>query len=179
MTDYERVLTWLDDMQNKIDQEPDEKYRQELWRNRRDIEINLGRIANHLNKGTTHHFCVDCGKIEIGTTKPQLAKSMLCFHCDFWKQREQHHLKNPLLIVDGRTYSDGGNKPSSRSDFLGHAGRTFHISMLDGSKEWSTNNLWCGGDIPKKYRETTMKDNAEFVEEPLQPPTNLLRLLHI
>jgi hypothetical protein len=68
-----------------------------------------------------------------------------------------------MLIIEGKLYTDAGRTNPDDTAFNGHSGREFYIIMLDGSRQWLTNNLWCGGDIPNKYQETTMKDNAKFI----------------
>ncbi|MNG00969.1 hypothetical protein D3C85_681620 [compost metagenome] len=96
--------------------------------------------------------------------KSRLTENQQCHHCDFWAVREQQHLNKPFIIVNGCTYSDGGKTSGRSTQYNGFGGAIFKIRMIDSSKEWDTNNLWCGGDIPKKYRTTTMQDNAEFVK---------------
>lgn len=164
-TPYEYVVHWIEIQNQKIESTDDPKYKQELWREKHVVEINLKHYIKHrLDKGDSFHFCVDCGKIEFAKYYEPV-KSKLCFTCNFWKEREQEYLNciNDILIIDGVWYSDGGNKPNSNPSYLGHAGREFTIKMLHSDIKWNTNNLWCGGDIPKKYRETTLKDNAEFI----------------
>ena len=84
-----------------------------------------------------------------------------------WSQREQEYLsgnKDNVIIVNGKLYTDAGNTSGRSTQFNGFGGSKFNIRILDGNKEWSTNNLWCGGTIPKKYKTTTMRDTAEFVK---------------
>lgn len=172
MSDFDRVLQWIDEIYVKIENENDSQERFNLKSRVNHIEINLNRAKSLIEKGEYYHFCKECEQIEFATyvepTKTNLKEHQMCFHCNFWRERSEEFVNKPgkTFIVNGRTYSDGGNRPNtSRKDFLGCAGRVFKIRMLDGSKEWETNNLWCGGDIPKKYRETTMKNTAEFIEE--------------
>lgn len=78
-----------------------------------------------------------------------------CLIVDFWNS----NLDEKAIIINGVCYHDGGNKPRGYSGFLGHGGRVFRIRMNDG-REFSTNNLWYNGEVPK---ERNIKDNAVFV----------------
>jgi hypothetical protein len=79
---------------------------------------------------------------------------------DRWA-RISKEVSKTRLIIDGDTYSDGGNRPCPRvnGEMLGFGGHVFKIRQ--GNKIWETNNLWHGGTIPYEYREL-LKDNAEF-----------------
>lgn len=174
MNSLERVHQWLKDIQSKIDAEEDPIEKRLLWQDKNDIELNIKYyIKRQLEKGATHFFCKECGRIEFARYIPNVSKrledSQNCYHCDFWVQREEEYLTKGFLIIDGCVYSDAGNTKGKNTAYNGFGGSVFKIRMLDGSKEWETNNLWCGGEIPKKYRLTTMKDNAEFIKQ--KPPS--------
>jgi hypothetical protein len=68
-----------------------------------------------------------------------------------------------MVVIEGKLYTDAGRTKPDQTKYNGHGGRQFYIIMLDGSRQWLTNNLWSGGDVPDKYRKTTMKDNAKFI----------------
>nr|DAH57145.1 MAG TPA: hypothetical protein [Caudoviricetes sp.] len=170
MTSLEKVHQWLEDMEVKIQQEEDAMEKRLLWQEKNSLELNIKYyIPGQLEKGTPHFFCKECGRIEFATYSPDVKKRLEdnqhCYHCDFWVQREKEYLSKGFLIVNGCVYSDAGNTKGKNTAYNGFAGSVFKIRMLDRSKEWETNNLWCGGDIPKKYRMTTMKDNAEFIKD--------------
>lgn len=169
MNSLEKVHQWLEDMEVRIEKEKDPIEKRILFQSKYSLKLNIQYwIPGQIQKGANHFFCKDCGKIEFATyvedVKDRLEKNQQCFSCDFWAETEKDHINKPFLIVNGSTYSDAGCTNGSDTKYNGHAGRLFKIRMLDGSKEWETNNLWFGGEIPKKYRMTTMKDNAEFLK---------------
>lgn len=100
-------------------------------------------------------------------TAQRLKDQQMCFDCDYWQcfaddfVEEHRHRIGTAIIVNGKVYTDGGNK-DVRTGMTGHGGRVFKIRMLDGSKEWSTNNLWAGGELPDRWR-ANIPDNAEFL----------------
>lgn len=164
---YKKVEQWLLGQQTKIDVEEDLQEKNELRKRFDHIQRNLSHyIHRKLNEGAEHFFCKECGEIEFTSwaNGKTLVEHQLCHYCNFWREKEDQYLSEGFLIINGCTYSDAGATRGKDSHYNGFAGHTFNIRMLDGSREWSTNNLWCGGDIPKKYRLTTMKDNAEFVK---------------
>jgi|SRR5690554_1155085 len=160
---------WIEDSKKEMEITDDRQHATELYRSVHHQEINMKRTEYLIEQGHYHHFCKDCGVIEFATydpsTKEKLKESQLCFGCNLWGERCEKLLTNPgkSIIVNGVLWTDGGKKTDISGEFLGCAGQTFKIRKLDGSKEWETNNLWCGGDIPKKYRETVLKDDAEFI----------------
>lgn len=164
---YKKVEQWLLDQQTKIDIEEDLQEKNELCKRFDHVQRNLSHyIHRKLNEGAEHFFCKGCGEIEFASwaNGSVLVEHQLCHRCNFWREKEDQYLSEGFLIINGRTYSDAGATKGRDTSFNGFGGHTFNIRMLDGSREWSTNNLWCGGDIPKRYRLTTMKDNAEFVK---------------
>jgi len=121
---------------------------------------NESYFAKKLNDGDYFHICKECGMPEFATYyhKDKLIQNQLCFGCDFWLEK----LKvKGMIVIGGAFYKDSGNSPNTDSKFLGFGGRKFSIRMLDGSKEWTTNNLWTAGDCPKRFRP---EDNAEFTK---------------
>ncbi len=174
MNSYERLGKWLEEQQILIDNETDPAEKRCLFVNQNNTRLNYPNyIKQQLENGAYHHFCVECGNIEFARfdqkLKDKLVNDQTCFYCNLAKEKEAEHIEDPKLIIDGVVYGDAGNKPNERNkSFLGHSGHVFKIRMLDGSKEWETNNLWCGGEVRKKYRQTTMKDNAEFIYERIE-----------
>ncbi|NEG58006.1 hypothetical protein [Pantoea agglomerans] len=132
----------------------------DCWSSIQDFKRNEKYFAKKLNDGDNFHLCKLCGMPEFATYyhKEKLIKEQLCFSCDFWK--EKLTVKG-MLVIKGAFYRDGGNSPKEESKYLGFGGRKFTIKMLDGSKEWQTNNLWTAGDCPKRFRP---EDNAEFIQ---------------
>lgn len=124
------------------------------------------------------HICEKCAKQELccynEQTISQLESRQLCFSCNwYWRflndpiQEEHHHHHSTAVVIDGQIYTDSGSiaKPDPRGYGVGHGGRKFHIRMLDGSREWSTNNLWSGGRIPEIWA-SEIPNTAEFFAGP-------------
>ena len=114
-------------------------------------------------------WCGICGKPEQGslsrpndrkkTRHEELKEKHLCHSCDHWKSQDLS--AESCIIVNSSVYSNGGRKsPDER--FLGHSGREFLILNHKTNKLISTNNLWSGGTIPKRFM---VPDNSEFVTE--------------
>lgn len=129
----------------------------------RDLEINKNFLRHNIGERSIY-LCSRCGRLEIARFSSEIKNRMtvkqICFHCDHWEQISKE-VKPSRLIIDGQTYSDGGNKPQGRRDFLGFSGQLWKIER-DG-KVWETNNLWYGGVIPQEYRDA-MPDNAKFIK---------------
>lgn len=165
MNSVQRLEEWITHQENLINSCEDDQEKFNMECKLRTINANKPySIRSKLEKGAYHYFCVECGVIEFSTyfNNETMIENQLCFSCNHWKEKSDNYLNNPgnTLIIKGALYSDGGNKKNpSNTSFLGHAGREFTIQRKDGEL-WKTNNLWCGGDIPLKYRSTTMQDNA-------------------
>lgn len=121
------------------------------------------------------HNCVKCGKQEDGHWAPdvaaQVVERQMCFSCNYWwkylnspVKEEYNHHHSTAVVIDGKVFTDGGyiDKPHASGFGIGHAGRKFRIRMLDGSKEFVTNNLWAGGEVPALWRDM-IPDTAEFL----------------
>ena len=166
MNPIQHLENWLDDQLTLIENCTDAQEEFRLVCDYKHIKMNMNFYNTRLNNGHYYHVCQECNVIELATTsiKERLIEHQLCFSCNHWKEISDRHVNCPdeKLIINGKLYSDAGNKPHSRPDFLGHAGHVFTI-LADNGEQWQTNNLWCGGDIPLKYRQTTMKNNAEFI----------------
>lgn len=85
----------------------------------------------------------------------------LCFSCDHWDERAK--IQHTKIVVDGTMYSDGGkvDKATTRG-FLGFGGADWKIEMFDG-RIIETNNLWCSGNIPERFKDR-IPDNAKFIK---------------
>lgn len=166
-----QVEEWIKQKQFEIDMEDDKEEALLIKHSVENVKINLYNSYKHcLEKGEYFHFCKECGRIEfchyVPDVKTRLIENKLCYSCDFWCIREQEFLngnKRNVLIINGKTYGDAGSTKGRSTQFNGFGGAVFNIKMLDGSKEWTTNNLWHGGTIPKRLRLTTMKDTAIFI----------------
>ena len=120
------------------------------------------------------HTCSKCGANERcfynENMIQQLESRQLCFSCNFyWRylhdpvKVEGWHHHSTGFVVNGKIYTDGGNVENpGQYRFIGHAGHKFRVRMLDGSREWVTNNLWAGGDITPEWR-AEIPDTAEFL----------------
>lgn len=107
------------------------------------------------------HTCKLCGKLEhagyIKDTKERLIANAVCFDCDFWDSKLKL-LNDPKVVrIKGFHYSIG---PATGCSMLGFGGRLFRIKFFDG-RIVETNNLWCQGEIPERFREA-LPDNARF-----------------
>jgi hypothetical protein len=122
------------------------------------------------------HTCIKCGDEERcrynEETVAALTARQHCFSCDFyWRflndpaplPNRHHH--STAVIANGHIYTDGGNVENAGHDtrLLGFGGHKWHFRMLDGSREWVSNNVWHGGEIPEVWRKE-IPDNAEIVQ---------------
>lgn len=131
----------------------------------RDIQHvkNNRRYLLHGTGDTTAYFCKECGTPERATyvddyKKPMLEKG-ICFCCELWSRRLADHLKKPTVIFDGVMYSIGPEpKKGENRQFLGFGGAGWFLRDLNTGKVTITHNLWCGGDIPKRFIEAGMRD---------------------
>ena len=117
------------------------------------------------NKIKEEYKCKECQKIikvkdltcfsEVGK---YLIRQKLCFSCDFWAGKIKD-VNNPKSVrIDKWHYFIGDE---SKGGFRGFDGKRFKIRFNNG-KEVETTNLWCQGEIPKRFRERLL-DNAIFV----------------
>lgn len=107
--------------------------------------------------------CCKCGGL-ISTrydkrTKAKMIESEMCFYCYFWESLK--HDSHRPIIVDGTHYQDGGKK-SGPAVWKGHAGCKFTIQFLETGEILETDNLWCQGTIPTRFRKE-MPNNAIFI----------------
>lgn len=109
--------------------------------------------------------CPGCGKPGphgkyTGPEGKRMEQTGECFICAFWE------LKAAVpqgLVIDGYLYSVGA-EPGPRADrsFLGMGGRRFDVELFDG-RQFTTHNLWAGGQIPERFRER-IPDTARFLD---------------
>lgn len=76
----------------------------------------------------------------------------LCFSCHFWGDRISQKMDDGVAIIDGLFFAFDTKHPIKSGDtrWLGHGGRKFLIKFNDG-RSFETNDLWCGGKIPKLF----------------------------
>lgn len=153
----EQLDKWMTEYLYLLEQEEDSLERNEMQNKYLHVRRNYDLFCKHLGDGKCF-FCSECGVVE------HINKNLSdkCHTCTTWSEREAEHLESPKIIINGVMYTDAGNSPNGR--YLGFGGTVYTINHKDGTQT-ITNNLWHGGVIPKKYRLTTMKDNAEFVHE--------------
>ena len=96
-----------------------------------------------------------------------------CFECSLWRERLSLVGNPDVAIIDGTLYTIGDE--DDPSPFRGFGGDKFVINFKDG-KQVITTNLWCGGKIPKIWKDK-FPDNADFfdwrLEERLKPKLSI------
>ena len=104
--------------------------------------------------------CEICGKeIEKSRYVGCVICGSKCFNEYYWRKVVSE--KDRYIIIGGKCYCDAGEREQPYDTWcLGHGGRRFWIRFQDG-RTITTNNLWCQGDVPEKYR-AELPDNAEF-----------------
>lgn len=85
--------------------------------------------------------------------KSEMIERNLCFSCNFWT--DIIAIKDTRIIMNGVVYVKG----KEDTVFKGFGGRTWKIQMNDGTII-ETNNLWCNGDVPERFKEQ-LPDNAK------------------
>lgn len=116
------------------------------------------RLENEIPEET----CRSCGS-PFSThyrepTGSELREQNICHTCHHWN----FQLSRPnRIIVNGTKYQDGGSVLKGTPGFLGFGGREWLVQMDDGTI-FTTNNLWCQGDIPQRLRKQH-PDNAKFL----------------
>ncbi|WDP93379.1 MAG: hypothetical protein HUN04_22710 [Desulfobacter sp.] len=88
-----------------------------------------------------------------------------CYDCSFWlcKMEYPDFMAERRAIIDGSHYIIRAETDGLR----GFGGRKFIIQFFDG-RIIETNNLWCQGEIPDRFRKR-LPDNAVFL--PLDEPS--------
>jgi hypothetical protein len=88
---------------------------------------------------------------------------------DFWGPGGPRDNDDPQkrVVVDGKHYHIGEPGLDGAQSFKGFSGRIWEIEFFDG-RTARTDNLWCQGVVPPKWRER-FPDNARFVPQPPIP----------
>lgn len=159
---YEKSMLLLDEY---IKTQVTDEQIAEVKHQKSHVVMNKNYYKQIAIKGDHIHVCKSCGALESATftepSKSQLIENETCFHCNHWYQIANSTDKT-RLVINGRTYKDGGNSPNSRKDFLGFGGHKWKIER-DGVV-FETNNLWSGGTVPNEFR-SMLPDNAIFVQD--------------
>lgn len=94
--------------------------------------------------------------------KSEMLANNVCFTCHFWTIHMPEVCKGQnVAIINGGHYTIGPEPNGFRlRDFLGMAGREFHIEFADG-RRIVTHNLWYQGSVPERFRDR-YQDNATF-----------------
>lgn len=152
-------------MLENIASEVTEPQKSDAHHRMRHIENNRNFYLGQLKRGFEVYMCSECGALEcaqyVQPTKDRMLDDQTCFHCDYWKQFSL--TKDPKrLVINGHTYTDGGNQPHARNkEFLGFGGQKWFIERA--GQAWETNNLWSGSVVPQRYIEN-FPDNARFLK---------------
>ncbi|MBT9234254.1 hypothetical protein KKQ11_00260 [Pseudomonas sp. MG-2] len=162
-----QAVNWGRTRMGQIVDMEDKKDRVSAWSDMTNYIANLASMIRNIADGDHVHFCACCGKPEMANyrepTKSRLIDRQLCFGCDFWIERRALYnaqsRKGHLLVIKGWTYGDSGNRPNCSGNGLGFGGQRFYICQLTTGRLWTTNNLFCGGEIPAEYLPG-MPDNA-------------------
>lgn len=97
-----------------------------------------------------------------------LVEANLCFSCYHWTEALARINKPGQLRIDGTCYSYNVKQPIVKIDGngagYGHGGRRFCIRLKSGETV-ETNNLWCGGRVPARFKDR-FPDNASFERVP-------------
>ncbi len=102
------------------------------------------------------YFCTDCGYREVAAGYYDSAALMergVCRDCRHWLEAMQDVADKPTTcFVAGATfYSIGDETAQGPTNCRGYGGRKFAVRWRDGRRRQTT-NLWCGGDVPLRWR---------------------------
>lgn len=105
-------------------------------------------------------ICQCCGKSYTKNLMSEVYHGSNCFGCSFWLRKTEYpdYVANRRAIINGEHYmvyaeTDGLIK--------GSGGRRVIVKFFDG-RIIHSNNIWCQGTIPERFREM-LPDNAIFV----------------
>jgi len=112
--------------------------------------------------------CSCCGELFTTNycepTKSELMAQKICFHCHFWKGYVREKDNPKFARIKGTHYCVEKSANVGRDvRWNGFGGTKFTVRWMDGRQE-STNNLWCQGDIPDRFKND-LPDNAEFINK--------------
>ena len=104
-------------------------------------------------------ICKLCGSEYSRTCEDDAYIGNNCFDCSFWLKKTEYTgvVASRRAIIDGEHYmvyaeTDGLIK--------GSGGRRVIVQFFDG-RIIHSNNLWCQGTIPQRFREM-LPDNGKF-----------------
>lgn len=118
-------------------------------------------------EGLTGEPCRICGEPNFPTKYSEVGKILreknICFTCNHWEENEKMTGRKKI-IIKGSKFADGGNRENRLGGWsgLGYGGHRFYIKFLETGEVFTTNNLWCQGEISKAFRER-MPDNAIYL----------------
>lgn len=124
-----------------------------------EFKMNDQYYKRRSDKGVDWHTCGVCGIPQDSTTSDydKLKSESLCFSCDFWLKKNYEDPSK--FVINSAFYGDAGKKKAG-TPYLGFSGREFLILDHKSNRIIYTNNLWCAGDIPKRFEK---QDTAEFI----------------
>lgn len=107
---------------------------------------------------------LDCGIRTIMETEH------VCFHCGFWIEKQNLYDENTLITEEMIRFQGLiVDKFENKSPFLGYGGRDLFFEMLSGPDKGKVrwyNNVWCQGNIPEYFKNSSgLKINAKPVTE--------------
>lgn len=107
---------------------------------------------------------LDCGIRTIMETEH------VCFHCGFWIEKQNLYDENTLITEEMIRFQGLiVDKFENNSPFLGYSGRDLFFEMLSGPDKGKVrwyNNVWCQGNIPEYFKNSSgLKINAKPVTE--------------
>jgi DNA-directed RNA polymerase subunit RPC12/RpoP len=107
------------------------------------------------------YTCQCCGKSYTRHLSLEVYHGNNCFDCSFWLDKAEYsdYMAIHQVIINGEHFMLG----ETDSFIRGFGGREFIIQFFDG-RIVETNNLWCQGPIPKRFRSMLPK-NAVFLPE--------------
>lgn len=107
--------------------------------------------------------CVECGGVVMANYigNKQMIERNMCFSCNHWTNAIESTKRDNIMIVNSTVYTVVEDKPNTPNSFKGFGGAKF-VFLKDGNTITST-NVWCGGDIPKHFRER-IPDNAKIIK---------------
>lgn len=88
-----------------------------------------------------------------------LLEKGLCFSCNIWTERYEN-FSEEHLVIDNTFYTLG--EENAKDYFRGFGGAKFLIKR--GNEIITTTNLWCGGDIPERFK-TILPNTAKFIKQ--------------
>ncbi len=105
-------------------------------------------------------ICKFCGSEYSRTCEDDAYLGNNCFHCSFWLLKTDYpdYVANRRAIINGEHYM-----VYAETDGLirGSGGRRVIVQFFDG-RIIHSNNLWCQGTIPERFREI-LPNNAVFI----------------